>query len=117
MMSKYPTLQAIGMRWIVSFEMFGTCLFVALVLLGFSLPLVGRPYDPTYAFIGVVFMFVMGLMHYLVFYELVKCPSCSGKLNKFKNGNNVPIKQAHIQLNNGYGCRRCGWKPNLQGCT
>ena len=107
----YPTLNQLGMNWVVNFELIGTAVFFFLVLLGFVLPLFGFPYTPMFAGTGLLSMFLLGFIHDQIFYSRVKCPDCNGKLNRFKNGKRVPIKQAHTQLGNGYGCRHCGWKP------
>jgi transposase-like protein len=45
------------------------------------------------------------------FYNLINCPACGNKLNRFKNGKRVPRKQAYTQLQAGHGCRHCGWSP------
>lgn len=109
----YPTLDQLGMGWVVHFEMSGRYLFIGFVILGFVMKLLGFSYLPEFAAIGFACMISLEIIHYWIFYNQVKCPACSGKLNRFKTGRNVPIKQAHTQLSNGYGCRHCGWKPRI----
>ena len=114
MKSNPSTLQEIGMSWIVPFEVLGAFLFLTFLLLSVSLSWVGLPHNQVFAELGIATLFVFAFAHHLIFYNLVKCPNCNGKLNKFENGKNVPIKQAQTQLRTGYGCRHCCWKPQTQ---
>ena len=109
----YPTLKAIRMEWIITFAQVGNVLLLSCIAIGFLSGLFFK--NPSYlaycAGVGLILSFIFTIAYQIIFFNFVKCPSCHEKLNKFKNGNNVPSKQAHTQLENGFGCRYCGWKP------
>ncbi len=108
-----PTLRETGKEWMVTLAKAENFSLVIGVAIGFFAGLMFR--DSSYlaigAGIGLIGTFVFGVAHWFAFYNMLRCPACQGKLNRFKNGNRVPRKQAHTQLNNGFGCRHCGWKP------
>ncbi len=108
-----PTLRELGKEWMVALSKAETFALVIGVAPGLSAALIFR--DSSYlaigAGLGLLSAFALGFCYWLAFYNLLRCPVCQGKLNRFKNGNRVPSKQAHAQLNNGSGCRHCGWKP------
>jgi hypothetical protein len=110
-MSRYPTLDEINMSWVPVLGVAGPVVLVASVILGLLLAMFRSGLlGPTFG-VGLALSLGLALAHGYVFYNHVTCPGCGGKLNKFKNGKNVPMKQAHKQLANGYGCRHCGWRP------
>ena len=110
---KYPTLQELGLTWIFHLEWISAAVLPGSIVVGFLLAAVSRQEDALGAptAIGFVVSLLFLFAHHYFFFSRVLCPSCGGKLNRFKNAKNVPVKQAYTQLRNGYGCRHCGWKP------
>lgn len=112
-----PTLEVIGKQWILVLARVETYAMVIGILLGFASGMYFR--EPGHLAIGAGLGFatalVSGLAYRFVFYNLLTCPACGGRLNRFRNGKRVPGKQAHTQLRNGFGCRHCGWKPSPTG--
>jgi hypothetical protein len=108
-----PTLRELGKEWMVALAKAETFALVIGVALEFTAALIFR--DSSYlaigAALGLLGTFAFGFICWLAFYNLLRCPACQAKLNRFKNGNRVPSKQAHAELKNGSGCRHCGWKP------
>ena len=101
------------MEWIATLEPLALVVFLGSIVVNFALGIWNRDWYGFGAMLGTVFFFLVSFVHRWCFYNLVKCPRCSGKLNQFKNGKNVPMKQAYTQLHNAYGCRHCGWKPDV----
>jgi hypothetical protein len=110
-MKDFPTLRAINMEWVA--RLYAVELFFLLggIVLNFWLGSLHHEWFGLAAGAGFALALVVTLVQSYCFYNLVKCPVCRSKLNRFKNGRKVPLKQAYTQLQNGYGCRRCGWTP------
>ena len=110
-MPHYPTLRAIRMEWVPKLLWVEMIIFFGSIVVSLAL----QGWNPRWRGLGVMVGFPLSLLlvffHWYIFYDSVRCPTCHGKLNRFKNGKRVPIKQAYTQLGNGYGCRHCGWKP------
>ena len=101
------------MPWVSALDVASTVILIASVALGIALAVfVDGALLVTVVGIGVALSIAAGIANYHVFYNHVNCPRCKGNLNRYKNGKNVPTKQAYSQLANGYGCRHCDWKPN-----
>ena len=110
-MKEYPLLQATKKQWIVALEIASTLVLIsgaaASLIIAIWIPdLMGLGFG-----VGVVLSFAMTMTAWFAFYNLVRCPACGKRLNRFKNGKRVPAKQAYTQLQAGHGCRHCGWKP------
>ena len=106
------TLVVLRKQWIPAIDLFGTFLLLLGIVVNFLLALF-RIVD-----LGVGFAF--GLAGYIMaeiiysysFYHLIKCPDCGHVLTKFKNGKNMPMKQAYTLLKNCSPCCNCGWTAN-----
>ena len=110
---RYPTLELLRKDWIALLQGYSVFALIAGFIASLILAL-WRPSLYSYGFgVGLVISIALSIVHYYSFYALIRCPSCGLNLNRFKNGNRVPMKQAYTQLGNGYGCRHCGWKPVL----
>ena len=105
------TLDAIGKQWIAKLEVFGVLLFAAGFVIAIACRLLQFPNGDIAFAAGLVGSLVVTLVFHCLFYHLVKCPTCGKKLNKYKNGRNMPIKNAFTALRKGDGCKWCGWKP------
>ncbi len=110
-MKHYPLLQATNKQWIVALEIWSGYVLLcgaaaSLVIAVWSADMMGLGFGA-----GLVLSFAMSFYARYAFYNLVKCPSCGKKLNRFKNGKRVPSKQAYTQLQVGKRCRHCGWEP------
>ena len=107
------TTKAINKEWV---ERFNATSFTYFIWLFFTLLLAGNFTTKTYFYFFAVGVLIVGailsLSKLLLFYNLIKCPSCGFKLNKYKNGNNRPWTQAKDNLQLGKPCPNCGWKPN-----
>jgi hypothetical protein len=101
------------MEWIVKLYWVEMTILLGSIVVNFALGWWNPDWLGWGVMVGFPLAFVVAFIQWYCFYDLVKCPACNGKLNRFKNGNRVPIKQAHTQLRNGYGCRHCGWKPDV----
>ena len=110
-MKRYETLEAIKMGWVTKVD--GVAIFfLPAGAVAWLLIVLWRRDVATDVFITMAAAsLAAALIHHLAFYRFVRCPVCHQQLNRFKNGKNVPMKQAYIQLGNGFGCRHCGWKP------
>ena len=104
------TLRAIRKEWIANLKLLAELSCFGSIVVCLLLFWMNEWDWYVFAF-GFLLSFFVEFVHDWCFYNLVTCPQCGGKLNKFKNGKNVPMKQAYTQLGNGYGCRHCGWKP------
>ena len=100
------------MSWISYLEFCSIGVFVISIVVGFLVSAIDASFLGYSVGLGIFISLIIKAIDYYTFYKCVKCPECGGRLNKFKNGKNVPQKQAYTQLQNGYGCRHCGWKPN-----
>ena len=105
------TLQALKMEWIATLEPAALAIFLGSIgvncVLGFWNP---NWFGPG-AVVGFPLSLAVDIAGWWCFYNLVKCPQCGGKINKFKNGKNVPRKQAWSQLEKLRCCKHCGWDP------
>lgn len=112
-MNELSTLKAIRMEWIIILPKLAMLFLLGGIVGGVAASFFA--YNSQYlaigAGIGFLSSFIVEASYFIVFYNFVKCLECGGHLNKFKNGKNVPRKQAHTQLIQGFGCRHCGWKP------
>ena len=113
-MKRYPTLEAINMVWVSKFHLLGSIALLGGLVISIVLVLFQQPWAGLGFVIGAALSIVIGVIGQACFYRLVRCPNCHEHLNRFKNGKNVPAKQAWTQLGNGYGCRHCGWKPDMK---
>jgi hypothetical protein len=106
-------IEAVSYQWIFKLERIGLIIMLLSVPINFLLAFWNREWLGLGVTIGFSLALAIHLIHFWCFYNLVKCPYCSGKLNKFKNGNNVPMKQAYARLRNFHACPHCG--ASLQG--
>ena len=114
-MLRSPTLQAIHMEWLSKFSVLEVIFLLGGIAVGLSVSLLLRnsSYLSYGAAFGFITSFLLSAAYFFIFYNFVRCPVCRCKLNRFKNGKRVPSKQAHTQLTSGYGCRHCGWRPDV----
>lgn len=112
-MNELSTLKAIRMEWVVRLPKLEILFLLGGIVggVGASFFAHNSQYLAIGAGIGFLSSFIVEATYFVVFYNFVKCPECGEQLNRFKNGKNVPHKQAHTQLMQGFGCRHCGWKP------
>ena len=93
--------------WIDKLEQIGLVIMLASVPVNFILAF----WNPDWVGLGVAIGFSLSLalnfLHFWCFYNVIKCPLCGRKPNKFKNGKNVPMKQAYAQLRHCLACRHC----------
>jgi hypothetical protein len=112
-MVRYPLLEAINKQWIVGLQLASSYILVvgaatSLVLGAWRHELMGLGFGT-----GVAVSLAMTAYASYAFYNLVQCPACGNRLNRFKNGRRVPAKQAYSQLAAGHRCRHCGWQPSV----
>ena len=111
-------LTSIRKVWIELLDGFALLFLVAGVAAEMVIRLLGaRSYQGFGFGAGAVASFVSALVFHFCFYHLIKCPTCGKKLNKYKNGKNMPTKNAFTALEKGTGCRWCGWTPPTHGRT
>lgn len=110
--SRYPLLEAIGKQWIVGLELWAIAIFGVAVVANFALAFVRPELLGLGVLVGGGIAFSVAFAGNELFYRSVRCPSCTKRLNCFKNGKRVPIKQAFSQLRCGGRCRHCGWQPS-----
>ena len=108
---RYALLEAIGKQWIVSVEILATALFGVCIVANFVVGYIWPDLFGLGALVGFVALFAVSLFGREMFYRGVHCPACKNRLNYFKNGKRVPLKQAYTQLRAGGSCRHCGWQP------
>ena len=107
------TLIVLNKQWVPAIEEFATLFLLVGIFLNFVFAFLGVMELGVGALIGVVGSFLMGLVYYFCFYLLIKCPECGHVLTKYKNGKNMPMKNAYIALTNCSPCRKCGWAANV----
>ena len=101
------------MAWLSSVEGIALLLLLGGIAANFLLALWKPSLLGIGASIGIAAGAVTVFFEHYCFYYRVRCPLCRGKLNAFKNGKNVPRKQAWTQLEKGIACRHCGWLPQV----
>jgi hypothetical protein len=99
------------MEWVVQLYFVELFFLLGGIALNFFLGFLHREWFGLAAGVGIALSLVVAIVQAYCFYNLIRCPVCRGYLNRFKNGKRVPRKQAYTQLQNGYGCRHCGWTP------
>jgi hypothetical protein len=112
-MIRYPLLEATKKQWIVALELAANGILLAGVAATFVVAVWRRDLMGIGFASGAAISLAMTLYASYAFYNLVRCPACGGKLNRFKNGKKVPTKQAFTQLKAGHRCRHCGWQPSV----
>ena len=112
-MDDHAVLKSMKLSWLQHLDLAGA----VIITITFLLALVGSYLDSLIlmlAFpIGIGINVFLRWFQNIYFYELVKCPKCSSKLNYFKNGKKVPSEQAWGSLRQGKGCKKCGWQPTI----
>ncbi|WP_157798529.1 hypothetical protein [Dyella ginsengisoli] len=114
-MKRYALLEATKTQWIVALEIASGYTLLVGVAASFAIASWNKAWMGLGFGAGLILSFIMTLYAGYAFYNLVKCPACGGRLNRFKNGKRVPKKQAFKQLEAGNRCRHCGWGPTVGG--
>jgi hypothetical protein len=111
---RFQWLRRIRRMWILQLETFAQVLAalslpvgLVFVVLGLGLTSLRRWAGPvTVTMFGVAFL--LALVQHALFYRALLCPNCGHNPNRYKNGNNVPVKTAWKRLEPLTACPQCG---------
>lgn len=112
-MIRYALLEATNTQWVLSLERAANGILLAGIAANFVLAFWRRDLLGVGFGVGLLLSFSTSMYANYAFYNLVRCPACGDRLNRFKNGKKVPNKQAFTQLRAGNCCRHCGWAPSV----
>lgn len=105
------TLAFLHKTWIVTMSKFSLAALVGGLPIAILLSLTDMADFSIVMLFAISLSFICELTSWWATYNLIKCPECGHKLCRFKNGNNMPIKQAYSLLRKGAPCKQCGWSP------